>query len=184
MVHSGIGDWCIWGFVQHSTSADCADVCQGILHDDVIKWKHLPRYWPFFFDMSLNIRLSKQWWGWWFETAWDPLWRHCNGNIDNKLTSCVFMKDQWHFHNKPKHSITVCIFHGKYFVCVTTGISILLNILISMIINPSYLQQFLSNYSLQDNIHILFMTLLSKSRILLATTNMKVCEVSQLIRKT
>ena len=53
-------------------------------HDDVIKWKHFPRYWPFvrgihrfpgefptqrpvtrsfdiFFDLRLNKRLSKQW---------------------------------------------------------------------------------------------------------------------------
>ena len=59
-------------------------------HDDVIKWKHFPRYWPFvrgihrsrwipaqrpvtrsfdgFFDLRLNKRLSKQLWGWWFET--------------------------------------------------------------------------------------------------------------------
>ena len=27
----------------------------------------------------LNKSLSKQWWGWWFETASPPLWRHCNG---------------------------------------------------------------------------------------------------------
>ena len=47
------------------------------LHDDVIKGKHFPRYWPFvrwlphtkasdaelwcFFDLRLNKRLSKQW---------------------------------------------------------------------------------------------------------------------------
>ena len=60
-------------------------------HHDVIKWKHFPRYWPFVrgiyrspvnsphkgqwrgcFDISLicalNKRLSKQSWGWWFET--------------------------------------------------------------------------------------------------------------------
>ena len=47
------------------------------VHDDVIKWKHFPRYWPFvrgihlahgpvtrsfdvFFVLRLNIRLSKQ----------------------------------------------------------------------------------------------------------------------------
>ena len=56
------------------------------MHDDVIKWKHFPRYWPFgnspvigdfpaqrpvtrsfdvFFDLRLNKRLSKQWRGWW-----------------------------------------------------------------------------------------------------------------------
>ena len=31
-----------------------------------------------FFDLRPNIRLSKQWWGWWFETPLSPLWRHCN----------------------------------------------------------------------------------------------------------
>ena len=31
-----------------------------------------------FFDLRLNKRLSKQWWGWWFETLSRPLWRHCN----------------------------------------------------------------------------------------------------------
>ena len=63
-------------------------------HDEVIKWKHFPRYWPFlrgippqrpvarsfdvFFDLRLNKRLSKQSWGWWFETPSRSLWRHCN----------------------------------------------------------------------------------------------------------
>ena len=32
-----------------------------------------------FFDLRLNKRLSKQSWGWWFETPSRPLWRHCNG---------------------------------------------------------------------------------------------------------
>ena len=31
-----------------------------------------------FFDLRLNIRLSKQPWGWWFETLSPPLWRHRN----------------------------------------------------------------------------------------------------------
>ena len=69
-------------------------------HDDVIKWKHFPRYWPFvrgihrspvnspqrpvtrrfdvFFDLRLNKRLNKQSWGWWFETPSRPLWRQCD----------------------------------------------------------------------------------------------------------
>ena len=67
-------------------------------HDDVIKWKHFPRYWPFvrgthrgfpaqrpvtrrfdvFFDIHLNKRLSKQSWGWWFEAPSLSLWRQCN----------------------------------------------------------------------------------------------------------
>ena len=30
------------------------------------------------FDLRLNKRLSKQSWGWWFETPSRSLWRHCN----------------------------------------------------------------------------------------------------------
>ena len=30
------------------------------------------------FDLRLNKRLSKQSWGWWFETPSHPLSRHCN----------------------------------------------------------------------------------------------------------
>ena len=71
-----------------------------IAHDDVIKWKHFLRYWPFvrgihrprwiphtkpvtrsfgvLFDLRLNKRLSKQWWGGWFDTLSCPLRRHRN----------------------------------------------------------------------------------------------------------
>ena len=30
------------------------------------------------FDLRLNKQLSKQSWGWWFETLSRPLWRHCD----------------------------------------------------------------------------------------------------------
>ena len=33
-----------------------------------------------FFDLRLNKRLSKQPWGWWFETPSWSLWRQCNAN--------------------------------------------------------------------------------------------------------
>ena len=74
--------------------------CKSSKHDDVIKCKHCPRYWPFvwgihrslwiphtkasdaelwcFFYLRLNKRWGKQWWGWWFETLSRPLWRHRN----------------------------------------------------------------------------------------------------------
>ena len=32
------------------------------------------------FDLRLNKRLSKQSWGWWFQTPSHPLWCQCNGN--------------------------------------------------------------------------------------------------------
>ena len=72
-----------------------------IIHDDVTKWKHFPRYWlfvrgthrspvnypqkgqwrgalMFVFYLCLNKRLSKQSWGWWFSTLSHSFWRHCN----------------------------------------------------------------------------------------------------------
>ena len=36
------------------------------------------RSFDIFFDLCLNKRLSKQWWGWLFETPSRPLWRHNN----------------------------------------------------------------------------------------------------------
>ena len=35
--------------------------------------------WCFLWSASEYKRLSKQRWGWWFETPPRPLWRHCNG---------------------------------------------------------------------------------------------------------
>ena len=35
-----------------------------------------------FFDLCLNKQLSKQSWGWWFETPSRPLWRHRNGRMN------------------------------------------------------------------------------------------------------
>ena len=37
-----------------------------------------------FFDLRLDKRLSKQSWGWWFETLSCPLWRHCNAKHAGK----------------------------------------------------------------------------------------------------
>ena len=38
----------------------------------------LMRGFDIFFDLRLNKRLSKQPWGWWFETPSWSLWRQCN----------------------------------------------------------------------------------------------------------
>ena len=75
-------------------------LCHTIMyhHDDVIKWKHFPCYWPFvrgvtgefpaqrpvtrsldvFFYLRLNKQFSKQSLGWWFEMPSRSLCRHCN----------------------------------------------------------------------------------------------------------
>ena len=77
-------------------------VCYLLRHDDVLKWKHFPRYWSFVRGIHrspVNSSLKGQWrgalmfslicvwingvsiqsWGWWFETLSCPSWRHCNG---------------------------------------------------------------------------------------------------------
>ena len=48
-----------------------------------------PVTWSFdvFFDLRLNKRLSKQPWGWWFETPSWSLWRQCNVSSGNGLLS-------------------------------------------------------------------------------------------------
>ena len=84
-------------------------------HDDVIKWKHFPRYWPFVRGIHLSPvnsplkgqwrrallfplicacikRLSKESWGWWFETPTCSLWRHRNtifGSRSHHLVSAT-----------------------------------------------------------------------------------------------
>ena len=51
--------------------------------------------WSFdvFFDLRVNKRLSKQWWGWWFETAESSLWRHCNDSCRKRL--CDGFYEKW-----------------------------------------------------------------------------------------
>ena len=85
---------CVPVAIWHSIAA--------VLHDDVFKWmetfsallaictrnspdhgefpaqRPVTRSFDFFFDLRLNKPLSKQWWGWWFETPSRQLWRHCN----------------------------------------------------------------------------------------------------------
>ena len=39
-----------------------------------------------FFDLRLNKRLSKQPWGWWFETPSWMLWRHYNVSTEHSIT--------------------------------------------------------------------------------------------------
>ena len=41
-----------------------------------------------FFDRRLNIQLSKQSWGWWFETPSRSLWRDCYGFLLSASFSC------------------------------------------------------------------------------------------------
>ena len=45
-----------------------------------------------YFDLRLNKRLSKQSWGWWFETLLCSLWRHRNENV----VDYIFITGSYH----------------------------------------------------------------------------------------
>ena len=86
-----------------------------VSHDDVIKWEHFPRYWPFVWGIdrspvnslhkgqwrealmfslicALNKRLSKHAWGWWLGTPSGPLWRHCNVVVSLPLSIIIMVE--------------------------------------------------------------------------------------------
>ena len=46
------------------------------------------RSFDIFFDLCPNKRLSKQWWGWWFETPSCSLWRQCNDCVIYSSLKC------------------------------------------------------------------------------------------------
>ena len=56
-----------------------------------------------FFDLRPNKRLSKQWWGWWFETPSRPLWRHRNGQFGaTPLLETWWLTVKWTLENFSK----------------------------------------------------------------------------------
>ena len=63
--------------------------------------------WCFCFFLRLNKRLSKQWWGWWFETPSRPLWRYCNEHPIFFLNIEYFWYNFWSTRNvNPSYSST------------------------------------------------------------------------------
>ena len=68
-----------------------------------------------FFDLHLNKRLSKQWWGWWFETPSRPLWRHCN------VLTLGLTEDHWHAVKTNCYSMTIKLSAWWCANCLTWG---------------------------------------------------------------
>ena len=107
-------------------------------------WRHqidaFSRYWPFVRGIhrslvnsphkgqwrgalmicALNKRLSKQWWGWWFETPSRSLWRHCNVYIDF-LAVCPHLVISVHFYPRP-------VLAFGYFHCLRLCVSVYVSV--------------------------------------------------------
>ena len=69
-----------WWRHQMETFSALQAICAGNspVTDEFLAQRPVARGFDVFFDLWLNKQLSKQWWGWWFDTPSRPLWRHCN----------------------------------------------------------------------------------------------------------
>ena len=85
-----------WWLHQMETFSALLAICVGnsSVTGEFPAQRPVMRIFVVFFDLRQNKRLSKQWWGWWFETPSRPLWRHCNVlNIEHgsRLLVCTFV---------------------------------------------------------------------------------------------
>ena len=67
-----------WWRHEMETFSALLAICAGNSpdHGEFPAQRPVTRSFDVFFDLRLNKRLSKQSWGWWFETPSRPLWRH------------------------------------------------------------------------------------------------------------
>ena len=75
-----------------------------------------------FFDLGPDKRLSKQSWGWWFETPSHSLWRHRNEYYDC-FRLLLAVSTVIHFR-KAYHTVEDSIFLDKLYHCGIRGIAL------------------------------------------------------------
>ena len=75
--------WYPWWRYQMETFSALLAICAGNspVPGEFPAQRPVTRSFDVFFDLHPNKRLSKQWWGWWFETSSCPLWRHRNVHV-------------------------------------------------------------------------------------------------------
>ena len=71
---------CSWWRHQMETFSALLAICAGnsSVPGEFPAQRPVTRSFDVFFDLHPNKRLSKQWWGWWFETPSCPFWRYRN----------------------------------------------------------------------------------------------------------
>ena len=71
-----------WWRHQMETFSALLAICAGIspVPGEFPTQRPVTRSFDIYFDLRPNKRLSKQSWGWWFETPPWSLWRHCNAS--------------------------------------------------------------------------------------------------------
>ena len=76
--------------------------------------RRVTRSFDVFFDLRPNKRLSKQWWGWWFETLSCSLWRHCNLYVRYGIYQALLCKSFFQFGAQCSY---YCGYHGMTIGC-------------------------------------------------------------------
>ena len=86
-------DWPWWRHQMETFSA-LLSFCAGTspVTGEFPALRPVTRSFGVFFDLCLNKRLSKQWWGWWFETPSCPLWRHRNDYFNSEEGDATIYK--------------------------------------------------------------------------------------------
>ena len=75
-----------------------------------------------FFDLRLNNPLSKQWWGWWFETSSRSLWRHCN--VTKELIARWYHHTYYSPHGVVVRNHVVFMYKGIWYIIIpSNGVS-------------------------------------------------------------
>ena len=77
--------------------------------------RRVSRSFDVFFHLRLNKRLSKQLWGWWFETPSRPLWRHCN--VSWVATGMYVKNPTYILQNMDTFSKAILKFMSKMALC-------------------------------------------------------------------
>ena len=95
-----LAKWCIThmmtlsnGNIFHVTGPLCGEFTSS---GEFPTQRPMLRNFDVFFDLRLNKRLSKQPWGWWFETPSWSLWRRCNDQ-------------EWYGIQSQRKRVNVCI---------------------------------------------------------------------------
>ena len=91
---------CVWWRHQMETFSALLVLCAGNspVAGEFPAQRPVTRSFVAFFDLRLNKRLSKQSWGWWFETQSHPLWRHSNVSFISSGYR------EWNTRHIPKHT--------------------------------------------------------------------------------
>ena len=125
------------------------------LYDDVIKWNNFTavpgefpsqrletRSFDVCFDLRLNKRLSKQSWGWWFETLSSPLWRHSNERFTHQHCTVMIHIFKWltyPYKSSDHQSTRICekVYHPvreRWITSISNEFEITLHLLASQLL--------------------------------------------------